>query len=126
MAPKKLIYTADVPNAKDHIISAHAVDALTSVSGIVRSSHQAKTHEIQSEVVNLLQPHLQENFGNQSRKIGSKESILVFSGECSVSIHPLHVSHVDLVLQLIRAFWNQTVCSPKNQGGTPPSPQLFP
>ena len=78
----KHIYSSDVPNAKDNIISAHAVDALTSVSGLVRSSrHQPKIHEIQGEVVDLLEPHLPENFGDQSHNIGPKESILVFSGE---------------------------------------------
>ena len=78
----KHIYSSDVPNAKDNIISAHAVDALTSVSGLVRSSrHQPKIHEIQGEVVDLLEPHLRENFGDQSRNIGPKESILVYSGE---------------------------------------------
>jgi hypothetical protein len=80
----KHIYSSDVPHPKDTIISAHAVDALTSVSGLVRSSrHQPKIHEIQSEVVDLLEPHLREKFGDQSRKIGPKESILVYSGECS-------------------------------------------
>ena len=57
----KHIYFSDAPNPKDHIISAHVVDALTSVSGVtvVRSSrNQTNIHEIQSDVVDLLEPHL--------------------------------------------------------------------
>lgn len=125
MTPRtsKLIDSSDAPNPKDHIISAHA---LTSVSAVVHSSrNQPKTHEIQSEVVESLVPHLEGNFGDQSHNIGPKDSILsilVYSGECRLfSIPLLYVSHVDIVLQTIKVFWKQTA-----QGGTPPSPQLSP
>ena len=57
----KCICSSDAPNQKDHVISAHADDTLTSVSGIVRSSRpQPKINEIQSEVVDLLNSHLRE------------------------------------------------------------------
>ena len=80
------IYSSDAPDPKDHIITAHAVDALTSVSGFVRSTSrpQPKTSDIQSDIVGLLEPHLCKKIGEEkSRKIGPKESILVFSGDCS-------------------------------------------
>lgn len=38
----------------------------------------------------------------------------------------ISLSHIDYVIQIIKHFWNQTTPSPKTQGGTPPSHQLFP
>ena len=92
----KHIYSSDAPACpKDYIISAH-VDALTSVAGIVRNAPHVSNQRfsiIQSEVVDLLKPHLRENFSGhwQSRKIGPKESILVFVVTAVVSFSFAHI-----------------------------------
>ena len=100
----KHIYSSDAPACpKDYIISAH-VDALTSVAGIVRNAPHVSNKRfsiIQSEVVDLLKPHLRENFSDQSRKIGPKESILVFVVTAVVSFS---FAHIDPDLQTIKAI----------------------
>ena len=72
---------------------------------------------VQSEVGDPLELHPREKFGDQSRKIGLKESesILVFSGEGSR--HYLSFACL-LHCQTIKAFWDQTTRSQKTQGST--------
>ena len=64
------------------------------------------------EVVDLLEPHLRENFGDQSRKISTKESTLVFSGKGRLSLSLFcKVLHIDL-------------CPADNQGHLKPNDPL--
>ena len=90
---------------------------MISVSAVRFSRAQPKINEVQSEVGDPLELHPQEKFGDQSRKIGPKESesILVFSGEGSRH----YLSFACLThCQTIKAFWDQTTRSQKTQGST--------
>ena len=105
----KHICSSNAPNQKDHIVFAHAADVLTSVSGVVRSS----TPQPKIKRVDQLEPHLRENFGDQSNKIGPKESILVSSGECS----RLYLSFASHTLTDNQGFLEPNNSLLKNTGG---------
>ena len=69
-----LVYYLNIEMTSKHIYSSDPKDHI--ISGVVRSSRmQPKVHEIQSEVVDVLNPHLRESFGEQSLRVKSVPKI---------------------------------------------------
>lgn len=117
----KHVFLSDAPSPNDHFISAHAVYTMTSVSGVVRTSRpQPKILDIQSEVVDMLEPRLRENFGDQSCKIGPKEKNQVRF------FKRLHSGFFRMTTVFSISLLRPNNSLSETQGGTPPSPQLFP